>query len=479
MRAALAATLVWAAAWPLSGCSDGDLGGTEEVPASTVFSDGGEGVAGEPDEGGAPDAGSTDGGADGTDAGEPDAGGPDAGPDVGPDAGPDGEAADINGFDYPCEPGTKQACVTACGSAGSQLCLKAWGPCVPPLEFCGNCVDDDCDGLINEDCPPNPDCEDPQPECPVAVITVAEGGAAGVGTELHLSGASSFSNDGDIVSWAWSVDAPAGSANGFAPSAAVEAPTFTLDVAGIFSFYLDVVDSLGTESCVTAQYIVNAEPDPPLQPEIGCADGAREGFLDQDAYPQIAGCAGGWELPGITPESVAPTCGLGAGDDSGNPEGWGCSAPDLCASGWHICATWQEVAARSPTGCVGAVPEGAPSKSIFWAIRQPSETGSVCGGWGDGFNDVFGCGNLGAGLGPDKGCGPLDRVLASTQPQSCGFNEAEPPLGPWECDGDDQSHLSEGALVTKKGCGGTSCSYDGAPVGNPDKGGVLCCRDAP
>jgi hypothetical protein len=31
--------------------------------------------------------------------------------------------------------------------------------------------------------------------------------------------------------------------------------------------------------------------------------------------------------------------------------------------------------------------------------------------------------------------------------------------------------------VTKKGCPNHSCSYDGAPVGSSDKGGVLCCRD--
>jgi hypothetical protein len=101
----------------------------------------------------------------------------------------------------------------------------------------------------------------------------------------------------------------------------------------------------------------------------------------------------------------------------------------------------------------------------------------VCGAWGDGDNDVFGCGNLGGGMGGDKNCGPLDRVLASTQANKCGFNEAEPGLGPWECLGDATSHLHEGAVVTKKGCQGNSCSYDGYPVGPTDKGGVLCCRD--
>jgi hypothetical protein len=214
-----------------------------------------------------------------------------------------------------------------------------------------------------------------------------------------------------------------------------------------------------------------------VDPEVGCADGQREGFLDMDAYPHIAGCAGGWSEPGITPDTVKATCGNTAGDDGDNPEGKGCATPDLCAPGWHVCVTWKEVAEKSPTGCAGAVPADAKPKSIFFAMRQPSKTGSVCGDWGDGFNDVFGCGNLGAGLGPDKNCGPMDRVLASTQPNSCGFNEAEPPLGPWECNGPDDSHLNEGKLVTKSACAGNTCSYDGYNVGAQDKGGVLCCRD--
>jgi hypothetical protein len=199
--------------------------------------------------------------------------------------------------------------------------------------------------------------------------------------------------------------------------------------------------------------------------------------VDKDAYPQIAGCAGAWDHPGITPASVVQTCGGKAGNSGTLASGAGCSAADLCSAGWHLCAGWQEVAQKSSTGCAGATPPDAKPKSLFFAIRQPSKSFSVCGAEGDGFNDVFGCGNLGIGIGPDKGCGPLDRALASMQPDKCGFNEAEPPLGPWECKGGAGSDLKEGALVTKKACAGGTCSYDGQPVGPSDKGGVLCCRD--
>lgn len=213
----------------------------------------------------------------------------------------------------------------------------------------------------------------------------------------------------------------------------------------------------------------------PPDPEVGCADGEREGYLSLSKYPNIAGCSGGWSQPGVT-SPLAPGCGRTSGDDSANPTGQGCSALDLCAEGWHVCDGKAEVAQRSPDGCTGAVPPGTPNKSLFFAVHQTSLQGSTCTDDGTGDNDVFGCGNLGNALSPDKNCGPLDRVLASTQPNSCGFNEAEPPLGPWECAGGPQSHLHEGANVTKKACANADCSYDGNPIGSWDKGGVLCCR---
>ncbi len=408
--------------------------------------------------------------------------GPELGEDASPDLAPGEDSlAQVDtgwGFEYPCAPNDYESCVTSCGSAGQRRCLKDWGPCLPPPEWCGNCVDDDCDGLVNEDCAFDA-CQEPPPpsDCPVAVIRIQEGGRASVGATLRLSAADSFSEAGPIVQWQWGVQAPAGSASGFQPSAAVESPSFLVDVAGDYLFTVEVWDQAGNRSCFPAQAAVYVEPYPPVDPEVGCADGEREGFLDMAAYPQIAGCAGAWSLPGVSPDSVVPACGRLGGDDGERREGAGCSAADLCAEGWHICRGWQEVAAKSPAGCVDATPPGALSKSLFFACAQPSENNSVCGAPGDGFNDVFGCGNLGHALPPGSGCGPLDRALASMHPDTCGFNEAEPNLGPWQCVGGTDSHLREGALVTKIGCPNQSCMYDGRPVGNSDKGGVLCCRD--
>ena len=97
-----------------------------------------------------------------------------------------------NGFVYECKPLTIESCVTACGSAGHRKCLKEWGGCAPPPEFCGNCVDDDCNGLINEGCVPNPKCSPTPQKCPVAIISITEGKSAGTGTTLHLSAKGSY-----------------------------------------------------------------------------------------------------------------------------------------------------------------------------------------------------------------------------------------------------------------------------------------------
>ncbi|MFO0593902.1 MAG: carboxypeptidase-like regulatory domain-containing protein [Myxococcaceae bacterium] len=206
----------------------------------------------------------------------------------------------------------------------------------------------------------------------------------------------------------------------------------------------------------------------------GCSDGTREGFVSLTSYPQIAGCSGAWTVAGVTASSAA-TCARASGNTSSNREGTGCSSADLCAAGWHICRGKDEVGQKANGSCADAVPPGATNNSLFFAVVQNSVSNTTCDSSGD--NDVFGCGNLGTQLGAGKNCGVLTRALASTQAGTCGFNEAEPSLGPWQCLGGTGGDLHEGALVTKRGCPNTSCQYDGQPIGNADKGGVLCCRD--
>ncbi len=274
-----------------------------------------------------------------------------------------------------------------------------------------------------------------------------------------------------------------------APGVCVEAseegcPTtsVTLAQAGLCKFISDCESgnpSVGVypdgTPCLADHYCQNGSCIP-AQPEAGCADGQRDGFLSIDDYPLIAACSGGWSIGGVTRDDLEPECGHQSGNNSGNPNGFGCSAADLCAPGWHVCQGHQEVTEKSPNGCADAVAPGTPNKGVFFAVYQNSTNNTMCDD-SDEANDVFGCGNLGNELSPGQNCGPLTRALASTQPNSCGYNEAEPNHGPWQCLGGNDSHFGEGALVTKDGCPNNSCSYDGYSVGNQDRGGVLCCRN--
>ncbi len=192
---------------------------------------------------------------------------------------------------------------------------------------------------------------------------------------------------------------------------------------------------------------------------VGCADGGREGFLDQNRYPNIAGCAGGWSIAGLR-QTLAPACNRNSGDDSSNASGQGCNVADLCAPGWRVCEDKEDVAASSPTGCDGAVPPGTPNNGILFITRQRSTNNIICENRAQamGSNDIFGCGNLATTLDASRNCAPLNRALASQHDGACDFNEAEPPLGPWVC---GPNSLEESAHVVKNGS---------------DKGGVLCCR---
>jgi hypothetical protein len=215
----------------------------------------------------------------------------------------------------------------------------------------------------------------------------------------------------------------------------------------------------------------------------GCADASREGFVDLTAYPQIAGCSGGWSIPGVmlqnpgtapacpglpTFDTVTPACGRGAGNDGANPQGVGCNVADLCEAGWHVCSGAADVAQHSPSGCDGATQPTDPP--VFFTTRQTSNGGYRCAtgvatspdcnssscragcaqtAWTS--NDLFGCGNLGVRSGLVT-CGPLDR---SSSNFCSGLRHN------WLCN-DDGSGLCE--------------AYDVVHAG-PTYGGVLCCHD--
>jgi hypothetical protein len=171
---------------------------------------------------------------------------------------------------------------------------------------------------------------------------------------------------------------------------------------------------------------------------VGCADGTREAFVDMAAHPKIAGCAGGFTVPGVVSNaSKLPACARAGGNNGANPSGTGCSVEDLCALGWHVCTSRTDVAVED-AGC-----DPTPG---FWLTRQSQSAAGAC--IVGGTNNLVGCGTLGEVA--SGTCTPLNRDMryfhcADASPWSCGTG----PVG-------------EANIVVKPG---------------PAQGGVLCCHD--
>ena len=186
---------------------------------------------------------------------------------------------------------------------------------------------------------------------------------------------------------------------------------------------------------------------------IGCADGTREAFADPARFPAIAGCAGGWSVPGLLTEgSLAPGCARAAGNDGSNATGIDCTVEDLCADGWHVCRGASELTQMGVTcQASGIAPGTAGGGAMFFATRQRGTAPTGCSAEATmGSNNLHGCGNFGRV--EDPGCAPpLDRQIENTV---CAANP------PWSCT-DPTSIMTEAMVVTKLGS---------------VRGGVLCCR---
>ncbi len=172
---------------------------------------------------------------------------------------------------------------------------------------------------------------------------------------------------------------------------------------------------------------------------VGCADGFREALLDEVAFPNVAACAGGFWVPGVG--SPTPQCERQGGDDGPLPDGMSCSIEDLCADGWHLCTSRQEVAAAGLAAC-GPETWGGQ----FFATGQSGEGSNTCNDTGT--NDVFGCGDV--GYTNISGCAPLNRSTG---------NLCADLMGAWAC---NEDAYDEVAHLVKPG---------------PGVGGALCCRD--
>jgi len=95
-----------------------------------------------------------------------------------------------------------------------------------------------------------------------------ESGPGNEGAVLHLFGDGSYSPNGTIQKWEWEVEKPDGAKSEFVPSYTSPTPTFEVDVAGVYIFYLTCYDQTNTPSCFpeTYQVAVIADGCPALHP---------------------------------------------------------------------------------------------------------------------------------------------------------------------------------------------------------------------
>ena len=186
-----------------------------------------------------------------------------------------------------------------------------------------------------------------------------------------------------------------------------------------------------------------ADEEASLPSEDGCSDGTREGYVGASS---LAACDGYWTVPGIT-TTTTPSCGRKSGNSGSNASGNGCSASDLCAAGWSVCADHLAVAVAKQGGDAGGPCEAAmnPAGALFYATAQPSNGATQCTADG-GADDVFGCGDL-AFIPSPASCLPLNALVASNE-------------------------LPKGWLV-----GGDPATERTTVVHAYGQGGVLCCKD--
>lgn len=180
-------------------------------------------------------------------------------------------------------------------------------------------------------------------------------------------------------------------------------------------------------------------------PTNGCSDGTREWFVTTSTHPNIAGCSGGWSIPGVLTSSSS--CSRISGNHSANTTGSGCAPDDLCAAGWHICATPTEVSNNSSTGCDNGT--GTPTTG-FYSTRQSGPGTGLCG---TGANDLFGCGDVGYALpggGYGGGCGPFNRFSHNL----CSYFTTD-----WQCGSNGEQEANNATKISS------------------NAGGVLCCKD--
>src|SRR5437773_843265 len=142
--------------------------------------------------------------------------------------------------------------VTATNPGGQtdSIALQVKGP-----EICGDAVDNDCDGQIDE-----PEACQPVNKPPVAAAGPDQ--TVVVGTTVHLSGSASSDVDGDLLTYQWVfVSRPLGSTAVLSDTTAVM-PVFVIDKPGDYTVQLIVDD--GSASSAADTVAISTKNSPPV-----------------------------------------------------------------------------------------------------------------------------------------------------------------------------------------------------------------------
>lgn len=105
-------------------------------------------------------------------------------------------------------------------------------------------------------------------DCPTPIITIAEGDTVTPQTVLHLDGKQSYATGSTIGQYEWEVDQAKGSVALFTPNNKAGAVTFQPNIAGEYTFRLNVYDASGKKSCAPAVKVVKVIPDQAIHVEL-------------------------------------------------------------------------------------------------------------------------------------------------------------------------------------------------------------------
>lgn len=208
-----------------------------------------------------------------------------------------------------------------------------------------------------------------QTTCPEAKIVVDEGELVLPQTVLHLkSGGSIAPGGGSITKYLWTVDQPAGSQETFVPGANAPNPSFQANVAGKYTFHLDVWDNSAPpqKSCKPADFEVLVVPSQALHVELLWKTPA-----DKDETDKGQGVGADVDLHLAHPLAQGPDQ-----DCDGNPDPWFSNPFDAfwfnTTPKWGSAATEDDDARLDLDDTDGAGPENVNLNAPQGSATEPA-----------------------------------------------------------------------------------------------------------